>query len=146
VTTFRERMRTMKRRAQPPQCVYFIQAGEIDGPIKIGVARDPWSRMRDLQIGSPESLNLLGHSPPCEALSIEQQLHKKLSTSSIRGEWFAPSPELFRVIERLCGDEYYLNGDARSMIGLLWPYGEDITPEMVKREVVSILPFMGARA
>lgn len=137
MTTCRQRMRV--RTSPLQQCVYFIQAAGCDGPVKIGVARDPFARMADLQIGNHEHLLLLGHTPLCDAYVVERQLHARFEKASLRGEWFRITPDLFREIERLCGDECYLNGDARSMIGLLWPYGEDISPEMVHLDQVELL-------
>lgn len=140
MSTYRQRVRAIAAsEPKPRQRVYFAQSGEDDGPVKIGVARDPVARLRELQVGNHEFLRLLGYTEECDAFKIEQRLHRQLHASCIRGEWFRISPDLFRVIDGLCGDENYLNGDARSMIGLMWPHGEDITPEMVRSGVVSLL-------
>lgn len=112
--------------------VYFIQAGSAGGPVKIGLARDPWSRLKELQVGNAEPLELLGHTPACDARSLEQELHRRFSDSHKRGEWFDVTPDMYREIEKLCGDTCFMNGDARSMVGLVWPYGEHITPDLVQ--------------
>lgn len=52
--------------------VYFI--GEPDGPVKIGLAKDPVRRVRELQIGNPRPLRvervIIGHT------DTERLLHK----------------------------------------------------------------------
>jgi hypothetical protein len=67
--------------------VYFIGHGKA-GPIKIGFTadRDPMPRLRQLQTGSPECLQVLG---TVEAYaSIERKIHTLLAPHMIRGEWF----------------------------------------------------------
>ena len=65
--------------------IYFIQSGH-DGPIKIGKAVNPHSRIKELQTGSAEKLILLA------TLDVEDEaegeLHKALDGSRVRGEWF----------------------------------------------------------
>lgn len=69
--------------------VYFVQA--IDGgPIKIGVTADLATRLRDLQIGSPQLLRLIASVPGDQRL--ETALHRHLSTHRLHGEWFADVP------------------------------------------------------
>lgn len=75
--------------------IYAIQAGE-GGPVKIGVARNPWARLMDLQIGNAETLRVV------EAIEApdgnEWLLHNRLKEHSIRGEWFRPHEEVFGVL------------------------------------------------
>lgn len=67
--------------------IYAIQCGR-EGPIKIGVARDPQKRLADLQVGCPYELFLVaaGDLPD----SAEREFHRQLWDYSVRGEWFQP--------------------------------------------------------
>lgn len=77
--------------------IYFIQAGH-DGPIKIGVTGSEVSkRLRAIQTTAPHTLSLLGQVPGNR--SQESAVHRKLSASLIRGEWFSPTPEVRAFID-----------------------------------------------
>lgn len=76
--------------------VYFIQAGE-NGPIKIGVAANPQSRVRELQTGSPATLYLIGVVPRA-GFAGELDLHHRFATDWMNGEWFRATPELLAYI------------------------------------------------
>lgn len=72
---------------------YVIRAGN-DGPIKVGKAMDPESRLAELQTGSWQELQLL-HVVPGYG-EMERRFHLKLKSSNIRGEWFTgPAVEQF---------------------------------------------------
>jgi hypothetical protein len=74
--------------------VYFAQCG-VDGPIKIGWTAGPVeSRLRQLQVGSPEELRLLGILHTEEAAELERELHERFATYRVRGEWYRPEGEL----------------------------------------------------
>lgn len=85
--------------------VYFIQAGPVrgEGMIKIGIAIDLRRRMRNLQVGCPDDLNLIeaiefGDS----AALVEKALHELLTPlRRVRTEWFAPHPFIFAVSRHL---------------------------------------------
>lgn len=66
--------------------VYLIQAGTV-GPVKIGKADDPTSRLADLQTAHYETLRLLRVWDG--GLIEEAGLHSRFSDLHIRGEWFA---------------------------------------------------------
>jgi len=72
--------------------IYFIQRG-VDGPIKIGVAADPYERLSSLQTASPEKLILLG----CVRGS-ETGMHQKFRKHRISGEWFKPHKDVLRFV------------------------------------------------
>jgi len=74
--------------------VYFIQRGET-GPIKIGVSTNVAGRLRTLEARFSEPLVLLGTLPG--GADLEQALHARFRDQRIEGEWFRPSPELFRL-------------------------------------------------
>lgn len=75
-------------------CPATIDA-EICSPVKIGVSDNPWWRIRDMQIGSPEFLSLF-HTLECEsrerAFEIEHALHAEFYDRRLHGEWFDVSP------------------------------------------------------
>jgi DNA-binding transcriptional regulator YdaS (Cro superfamily) len=74
--------------------VYFIQAGE-GGPVKIGWAVDPVSRLRELQCGNHAELRLLRELPG--SITEERVLHRAFSHLRIRGEWFSFDPKMLAV-------------------------------------------------
>jgi hypothetical protein len=70
-----------------------------DGPVKIGKAKNPQERLTLLNVGCPEELRLLGSAGwPDEQ---ERVIHRILRTHRVRGEWFAPTPEVMEVVERI---------------------------------------------
>jgi hypothetical protein len=84
--------------------VYFIQAG-TSGPIKIGTAQDPQSRLVRLQTANPWPLYsvLLIWAPA----GLERELHRLLAEHRIRGEWFRPHADVWAAIEE-CHEEYVI--------------------------------------
>lgn len=85
-----------KSKRRDPSAIYFV-AAQNSGLIKIGVACDPVSRLRDLQVGSPERLRLLAVTPGTAA--DERALHQRFSAHREHGEWFRPAPEVLALIE-----------------------------------------------
>lgn len=72
--------------------VYFIGARSL-ARVKIGQTQgSPHERMRALQTGSPERLEVLAmvHGGP----SLEAELHERFAASRVHGEWFDRTPEL----------------------------------------------------
>jgi len=75
--------------------VYFIQVcrrgrGGV-GPVKIGVARDPFDRMAVLQIGNHHTLAMvltIGPMSDGGAYRLEASLHDKFHDDCLRGEWY----------------------------------------------------------
>ena len=76
---------------------YFIQS-TLGGSIKIGCSKDPSARLKDLQTGNPEKLQILGviHK------NVETKIHEKFSHLKAIGEWYKPEPELVNFIETSC--------------------------------------------
>jgi hypothetical protein len=66
--------------------IYIIQE-EILGNIKIGFAKNVKERIKDIQVGNSQKLNLLKIIPN-KKTSDEKQLHKKFKKYNIRDEWF----------------------------------------------------------
>ncbi len=77
--------------------VYFIQAGDENGPIKIGFSIDPYRRMEELQTMHAEQLFLLG-VVECADETAECALHRRFARICIRGEWHRPTAELLQVV------------------------------------------------
>lgn len=70
------------------QAVYVIK-NEQTGLIKIGVAKDPESRMNTLSNQSGCDLQMVFCTPKCKnAYEIEQNIHKLFLKNRERGEWF----------------------------------------------------------
>ena len=81
------------------QCVYFIQAAN-GGPIKIGKATNPISRMRELQTSFYEQFRIVGIIKL--DYTIEADIHEEFSEFRLRGEWFAPCQKLLSFIAVQC--------------------------------------------
>jgi hypothetical protein len=79
--------------------IYFVQAESV-GHIKIGwhAGTDAAERVRELQVGSPVKLTLLGTMPGEK--ETEADLHRKFSHAHLHGEWFRAVPELLALIGR----------------------------------------------
>jgi hypothetical protein len=85
--------------------VYFIQAGS-QGPIKIGVADDVEYRLSELQTGNAETLHIVGCVPGDGRL--EKELHRRLASVRIRGEWFRSGSEIEALLAEVGG---YMRAD-----------------------------------
>lgn len=74
--------------------VYFIQAGE-DGPVKIGVAAEPFKRLAELQTGNPARLRVVAIIEG--DTGIEKALHERFAEHRLEGEWFKPTHVLLAI-------------------------------------------------
>ena len=76
--------------------VYFVQAN--CGSIKIGRATNVPFRLAELQCANPHELIVV-------AVAVdggrEAEYHTRFAEHRIRGEWFAPHPEILAEIDRL---------------------------------------------
>lgn len=81
-----------------PTCLYFIQEGG-SGYIKIGISRDPDSRLRLLRVDNPHDLTVLGRFRVDEFAEFDA--HHALRDLKVRGEWFRPEAALFTHLEAL---------------------------------------------
>lgn len=86
----------------PARYVYFIQAGNDRGPIKIGSSDNPDERLRTLQTAHYELLVLVG-TMVCYTTEDEQRIHRRLASSRLRGEWFSPTPSVLKMMMQ-CSD------------------------------------------
>lgn len=80
----------------PTGHIYFIQS-QGNCAIKIGFTLDVERRARELQTGSPESLEIVGAMPG--TVRDEKALHRHFHADHIRGEWFEASAALIDYIE-----------------------------------------------
>ncbi len=90
--------------------VYLVRAA--DGPIKIGTATDPRSRLESLQTAHHEALELLAVIPG--GYSLERLLHHHFAPNRIRGEWYVAE-----ALGELIALADYINA-RRSQLGH-WP-------------------------
>lgn len=84
----------------PEQLVYVIRAMESDR-IKIGIAENPTRRLLELQIGSPEHLELIGTAAGGRRLEV--RLHAELHRDRLHGEWFEFSDHVALIVGNLLG-------------------------------------------
>ena len=90
--------------------VYFLQLGD-GGPIKVGVAVNPLTRMANIQAGSSVPVFLRGVVPG--SYDKEREIHQHLAGHRIRGEWFTPAPEVLVYVRRLIREAAFpLSDDA----------------------------------
>ncbi len=78
--------------------IYFIQCPERIA-VKIGVATDVDRRLKALQIGCPDKLNLIGTMNG--GFTEERELHRKLRGHRIRGEWYHLNSKVWHEISGL---------------------------------------------
>jgi hypothetical protein len=84
----------------PRSCVYFMQQAS-GGPIKIGFTTNLAARVASIQTATPGAIRVLATIPG--GSSLEGFLHWRFERDKIRGEWFAPSPELLQLIAEVRG-------------------------------------------
>jgi hypothetical protein len=75
--------------------IYFIRAG-LSGPVKIGRADDPQSRIEYLQTGHYEELTLVRCIDG--SMMEERWLHQEYAALRIRGEWFHYDAAMMSVV------------------------------------------------
>lgn len=84
--------------------IYFIEMGD-GGPIKIGYAADPDKRLKQLQVGCPVELHLIGEMRGSR--EDEQALHVRFDAGRGSGEWFdRNTPGLAHLIADACTENF----------------------------------------
>jgi hypothetical protein len=78
---------TISERGDGFRSVYVIQSGNTNY-YKIGVSVDPYSRMKDLQIGNPVDLKIIASYKVKDAEKIEHELHTVFKNKRLKREWF----------------------------------------------------------
>ena len=71
----------------PEMYVYAIREAESKR-IKLGISRDPQARLRQLQTGNSQKLELVAFKPAVNRFAEERALQADNAASRIRGEWF----------------------------------------------------------
>ncbi|PQJ95882.1 GIY-YIG nuclease family protein [Chromatium okenii] len=74
----------------PNMYVYAIKE-KSTGNIKLGISRDPKSRLRQLQTGNSSELELIAYRKAENRFQDEKDLQQLATDYHIRGEWFSPS-------------------------------------------------------
>ena len=63
-------------------------------PFKVGISRDPYKRLAQLQTGCPFRLSLYyGDLASDAAVRDEKEIHRRLSLFTTAGEWFWGDPD-----------------------------------------------------
>lgn len=91
---------------EPTDVVYFITTDQdASYPVKIGRSTNflASSRLRQLQVGSPYRLEFFAAIRGGRA--DELALHALFANYHLRGEWFARSPELMAMVEKVRRDD-----------------------------------------
>ena len=72
----------------PDMYVYAIR-NTVTGNVKLGISRDPQTRLKQLQTGNDCKLELVATRKAENRFSDEVALHNKYSELRIQGEWFS---------------------------------------------------------
>lgn len=77
--------------------IYFIS--DNHGHMKVGKAKEPYDRLKNLQCGNPYELEIRDlievvphESAGFDAICFESMIHRELSKHKIRNEWFLEKP------------------------------------------------------
>ncbi len=81
--------------------VYAISNGKH---IKLGVAKNPFKRIKQLSTGSSEKLILLGYFNG--GFTKEKELHKQYKKVRENGEWFYPTEDLISFLNDNIQDKF----------------------------------------
>lgn len=81
------RMPTLSRaEVDRRQSVYVMSAGARH--VKIGIATDPYRRVREVQTGNPQGVRIIKAWPSHLARRVERKAHKMLAKYRTKAEWF----------------------------------------------------------
>lgn len=95
-----------QKRLEPPNLeqyagqdfIYFIRAKAL-GFIKIGYSSNVAKRIKSLDTGSPDTLELIKVIPGGQ--EMEHKIHQFFDDIRVKGEWFQPDSKLLNYIEKL---------------------------------------------
>lgn len=98
--------------------VYFLSHG-ASGPIKVGFTadRNADSRLRQLQVGTPEPLEVVG--AVTAYASIERAIQTFLTPHLVRGEWFEREPALLLLSRLQLGSRFHRSDFVVELASLL---------------------------
>lgn len=83
--------------------IYYVATTENDA-VKVGISRNPWSRVKDLQTGSAHKFTLLATFKT--DARTEFALHDFFPESRLSGEWFKRSVALNSLIHKTQNNEF----------------------------------------
>jgi hypothetical protein len=93
--------------------LYFIVCCSHPMKVKVGYAKDPEKRLKDMQVSNPFTLQIVGVHP-CKSLAhareMEKRVHEKLGGIHVRGEWFNYGKRTARWISRWLRDHHPQTG------------------------------------
>lgn len=93
-----------RRHQNASALVYFARPVGALGPVKIGCSVYPKHRIKQIAAWSPVDLEIVAAIDGDEVL--EARLHRLFLDSHLRLEWFAWSPELQNVIDKINGGTF----------------------------------------
>lgn len=114
----REEPTTAREKTTGPNYIYYVAATGSD-VVKVGISRNPWSRVSDLQTGSAAKFELLATLKT--TARSEKALHKLLAQSRESGEWFRRSTALNSLIERTRSKQITTLEQSLEFLGALPP-------------------------
>lgn len=89
--------------------IYYV-ADTVNDVVKVGISRNPWSRVKDLQTGSASKFELLATLKTDER--SERLIHEKLDSVRVKGEWFSRCEALNTLIDKVSSKEIVSYEDA----------------------------------
>ncbi len=81
--------------------VYFAQIAIQNGPVKIGISVNPYSRIPLIQGGLPFDLKIIRLIDGASEIH-ERELHYYFRNKHIRGEWFEFDPKMMSITYEEC--------------------------------------------
>lgn len=78
--------------------IYFIADDRLE-TVKIGYSRNPWARVKDLQIGRGDRLSVVATVKTTEASEVD--IHHILADERQNGEWFEVSGRIKTLIQAI---------------------------------------------
>lgn len=112
------------------QAQYLYIAGSTrEGPLKIGIAANPQSRVRHLQTGAARKIDIYWVGMCPMGRDWEQKMHRVLEPWRLKGEWFdIPLETAFRayLFVHDHGDQDWTTPDVNDYIArnMNWPAQE----------------------
>ena len=82
---------------------------------KIGISKNPYARLQELQTGNPHKLEM-GEVIPNATVEMEKAQHRQFRSSRLNGEWFRYFQD---------GDELLVEGKAGNIACLIVSIGRD---------------------
>ena len=83
-------------------CYVYLIASQCRPVVKIGKAKDPIKRIKEIQTGSADPLYLYAAIYSDNPAFLENQIHKLLKRNWVRGEWFRFTPNTEKVLSEYC--------------------------------------------